>query len=116
MKPIKSFMKLVLPGIAMSGSPVLRVFDEIADRQPDMGFDSRENTDDWLLLRISIFIRSRVGRRDPLLIDLRKVIVIESFPGDVPDSMSITGESHAQAESEPTGKNMIQSIRSLYRY
>jgi hypothetical protein len=46
MKPVQGSRDLVLPDVTEFARPVLRVFDEIADRQPDVAFDRGEDPHD----------------------------------------------------------------------
>jgi hypothetical protein len=84
MEPIQGTKGLILPDIAALTSPVLRVFDKVADRQPDVAFDRGEHADHPAPpadLHVQPLLP--VGRRDPLLIDFQEVIerkrVLEAF-------------------------------------
>jgi hypothetical protein len=45
MEPVQESEHLVLPDLGSFTRPVLRVFDEVADRQPDAAFDRGEDAD-----------------------------------------------------------------------
>jgi hypothetical protein len=75
MEPVQGPEGFVLPDIAAFTPPVLRVFDEIADRQPDIGFDGREHAHHPASAAdLHVQPLLPVGRGDPLLVDLREVI------------------------------------------
>jgi hypothetical protein len=75
MELIKRPEDLVLADVAEVASPILRVFDEITDRQADIGFDLRKdahNPDPPADLHIQPLLA--VGRGDPLLVDFGEVV------------------------------------------
>ena len=75
MEPVQGSKDLVLPDVAAFTRPVLRVFDEIADRQPDVALDRGEDADHPAPpadLHVQPLLA--VGRGDPLLVDLREVV------------------------------------------
>ena len=74
-KPVQGSKDLVLPDVATFAPPVLRVFDEIADRQADIRFDRREHAHNPAPpadLHVQPLLA--VGRGDPLLVDLGEVV------------------------------------------
>ena len=75
MKPVQGPEHLVLPDIAAFARPVLRVFDEIAEGQPDIAFDRREHTDHPAAASdLHIQPLLTVGRGDQILVDLGEVV------------------------------------------
>lgn len=73
MEPIRGPEDLVLPDIAPPILPVLRVFDEIADGQPDVAFNRGERPEHPTPaedLHVQWFLP--IGRGDPFLIDSGK--------------------------------------------
>jgi hypothetical protein len=75
MEPVQGSTDLILPDMAPFILPVLRVFDEIADRQSDVALDRGEHSDHPTLppdLQVQTFLP--VGRGDPILVDLREVM------------------------------------------
>ena len=74
MEPVQGVKELVLADVAAFTRPVLGVFDEIADRQPDVALDRGEDADHPAPpANLHVQPLMAVGRGDPLLVDLREV-------------------------------------------
>ena len=72
MEPIQGPQGLILSDMAAFTPLVLRVFDEIADRQPDIGFDGREDAHHPAPpANLHVQPLLPVGRGDAFLVDLR---------------------------------------------
>jgi hypothetical protein len=75
MNPVQGPKILVLPELGPLTPPVLRVFGQIADRQPDNGLDQWErSTHPAPPADLHVQPLLPVGREDFLLIDPREVI------------------------------------------
>ena len=77
MESVQGSENLVLPDIAAFTPPVLRVFDEIADRQPEIALNRGEHTY-YPASAADLHVQPLlpIGRRDPLLIDLRECLTL----------------------------------------
>lgn len=68
MKPVQGPEDFVLPDVAAFAPPVLRVFDEVADRQSDIGFERGEHADHATTATdLHVQPLLAVGRGNPLL-------------------------------------------------
>ena len=75
MEPIQGTKGLVLPDIATLTPPVLRVFDKVADRKPEIALDRGEHTHHPASAAdLHVQPLLPIGRGDPLLVDFREVI------------------------------------------
>ena len=120
MEPVQGPEGLVLPDIAAFTPPVLRVFDEIADRQPDIGFDGRERAHHPAPpANLHVQPLLSVGRGDPLLIDLREVIERERVLEALFQATDRVGESLpvivAESGGRPPGALFIRLEPDLFQ-
>ena len=75
MKLFQGFDDLVLSNVASLPAPVLRIFDQGADRKSDIGLDGWKNADDPASpADLAIQPLLAVGRGDPFLVDVREII------------------------------------------
>ena len=105
MEPIQGTKGLVLPDIAAFTPPVLRVFDKVADRKPEITLDRGEHAHHPAPpadLHVQPLLP--VGRRDPLLIDLREVMERERVLEALFQAMDRVGESLPVIVDESGGR------------
>ena len=105
MEPVQRPEDLVLTDIAAFTRPVLRVFDEKADRRPDVAFDRGEHSHHPASAAdLHVQPLLPVGRGDPLLVDLRKVIERERVLEALFQAADRLGESLAVIVDESGGR------------
>jgi hypothetical protein len=105
MEPVQRSEDFVLPDVAPLILPVLRVLDEIADRQPDIAFDRGEHSDHPASpadLHVQPLLP--VGRGDAFLIDLREVIERERVLEALFQAADRVGESLPVIVDESGGR------------